>query len=73
MYCIYNFFGEAIQVANKALDTGKLTNMEHSSVKKAILDWNKKEQYYTKSINNRLKKSNYNVWAQYISVPYPSF
>jgi len=73
MYCVYNFFGEAIQVINKALDAGIITNSEHLVVKNAIVSWNSKEQFNTRHINAKLKSSKFTVWAQYMWTNYPSF
>jgi FkbM family methyltransferase len=72
LYCVYNFFGEAMQVVNSAFENGKLSASELESVKTSIINWNKKEQNNTMSYDTALKSNNYYVWAQYMWVPYPS-
>ncbi len=72
MYCVYNFFAEAMQVINTAHHEGKLTEVEYSSVKNAIINWNKKEQNHTADYNLMLEKRNYWTWGQYMQTGYPS-
>lgn len=72
MYCVYNFFAEAIQILNTSYEEKKLTELEWHNVKKSIINWNKKEQQKTQEIDLLLSKNNYFTWAQYMWVNYPS-
>lgn len=72
MYCVYNFFGEAIQIIKSAYNEGKLSEKEFNDIKQFIINWNKKEQGVTLNFDNTLKKDDYQTWAQYMWVPYPS-
>lgn len=72
MYCVYNFFAEALQVVNILFKSNKLTDSEWTDIKNAVIKWNKKEQNLTSHIDGQLKKSNYFNWAQYMWTSYPS-
>ena len=72
MYCVYNFFAEAIQVLNNSYEENKLTQSEWNNIKNSIINWNKKEQQKTQEIDSFLNKKDYLTWAQYMWVTYPS-
>jgi FkbM family methyltransferase len=72
MYCVYNFFAEAMQVLNLIYDQKKFSKEEWLLIKRAIINWNKKEQIRTEEVDIILKNKKYLNWAQYMWVSYPS-
>jgi FkbM family methyltransferase len=72
MYCVYNFFAEAIQILNTSFEEKKFTQTEWNNIKNSIINWNKKEQQKTQEVDLFLNKNNYLTWAQYMWVNYPS-
>jgi FkbM family methyltransferase len=72
MYCVYNFFAEAIQILNTSYEEKIFTQIEWNNIKKSIINWNKKEQEQTKDVDVLLNKVNYFNWAQYMWTTYPS-
>lgn len=72
LYCMYNFFTEAMQVAKQSFEDKILSNTEFAKLRDAIIGANKVEQEILKDVERNLKQNNFKTWAQYMWVPYPS-
>lgn len=70
MYCIYNYFSEAIQLLKHF--KSDFSAKEFKQLVESVKLWNKKERSNLKNVEKALSKNNYFTWAQYMWTPSPS-
>jgi FkbM family methyltransferase len=71
LFCIYNFFSEALNILELAQSQKILSNTETQSIGQAVVNWHLMVRNELKDLENKFAQSNNLVWSQYTWVPYP--
>ncbi|MDI9356024.1 MAG: FkbM family methyltransferase [Chitinophagaceae bacterium] len=72
LYCVYNFYAEAIQMTEYCRENNLIDEKDSIKIINSIKQIHKKEYKKLTKYHSFLKSNNYNIWAQYMWVPYPS-